>query len=93
MKYKKGLAPIVIILIVLGIAAICGFAYFEGKNSTLGNSGICGENGEFCPGTPAYEKRMNQQESARPQVSTILPQYVGDAFHVRLEIQVEMCRP
>ncbi len=37
MKYNKGFAPIIILLITLGVLAVGGVAYFSGKNSAPKN--------------------------------------------------------
>ncbi len=37
MKYNKGFAPIIILLITLGVLAVGGVVYFAGKNSALKN--------------------------------------------------------
>ncbi len=38
MKYNKGFAPVVVLLIVLGVLAVGGVAYFAGKSSTPKNT-------------------------------------------------------
>src|SRR3990167_11393283 len=37
MKYNKGFAPLVVLLIVLGVLAVGGVAYFAGKSSAPKN--------------------------------------------------------
>ncbi|MEI8270014.1 MAG: hypothetical protein WCG45_01470 [bacterium] len=64
MKKNKGFAPILIALIVAGVLVVCGVIYFFSKNSYNNapeNTGICGRNGEFCPGTPGYEERIKRE--------------------------------
>ncbi len=78
------------ILIVLGLI-IGGWYYSQHKKP--GNTGICGNNGEFCPGTPGYEARMKRelgekfltQEDAKILVEKTWGKYIpqeGTSFNV-----------
>lgn len=64
-----------IIAIILGIIVVGGGTYYLGKSDTKKeinkqenvtpnneNTGICGNNGEFCPGTPGYEERIKREK-------------------------------
>ena len=79
MKYNKGFAPVVILLIVLGVLAVGGVAYFAGtKNNPTSkneNTGICGPGGIFCkdnnnPPTDQNPPSKNPPVSTNSKVTT-----------------------
>jgi len=74
MNKNKGFIGIgLIVAIVLGIVVVGGGAYYLGNKSHPKNTGICGENGELCPGTPGYEERMEKKRQNEPVVENNQP--------------------
>lgn len=76
MKYNKGFTPIIILLIVLGVLAVGGVAYFAGKSSAPKNE--VSDNSNYFPTTtnnnppqqtPPPANNPPQQQTPPPQVS------------------------
>ena len=63
MKYNKGLAPVLILVIVLGVLAVGGVAYFAGKSSAPKN--IVSDNSNYYP--------PDQQDYNPPVTNTQTP--------------------
>lgn len=70
MKYNKGFAPLVVLLIVLGVLAVGGVAYFAGKSSTPKNEVT--DNSNYFPTTeqnytpPTTNNNPPQQQTPSP---------------------------
>src|ERR1035437_8270873 len=70
MKYNKGFAPVVVLLIVLGVLAVGGVAYFAGKSSTPKNE--VADNSNYFPTTeqnytpPTTNNNPPQQQTPPP---------------------------
>jgi hypothetical protein len=70
MKYNKGFAPVVILLIVLGVLAVSGVAYFAGKSSAPKNK--VSDNSNYFPTTeqnytpPTTNNNPTQQQTPPP---------------------------
>ncbi|MCE9585687.1 hypothetical protein K8Q94_03655 [Candidatus Nomurabacteria bacterium] len=68
MKYNKGFAPVVVLLIVLGVLAVGGVAYFAGKSSTP----KVADNSNYFPTTeqnytpPTTNNNPSQQQTPPP---------------------------
>jgi hypothetical protein len=66
---NKNRLIISILIIVIGL----GFLYYKEKNKDTyhgpENTGFCGSNGEFCPGTPGYEERMKKEQLEKKEES------------------------
>lgn len=75
MKYKKGFASLIVLLIALGVLVVGGVVYFAGtKNNSTSkneNTGICGPGGIFCKDNNNLPADLNQSTSSKnPPVST-----------------------
>ena len=97
MKYNKGFAPLVVLLIVLGVLAVGGVAYFAGKSSTPKNE--VADNSNYFPTTeqnytPPTTTNNNPPAqtpppSNNPPPQTLPPQpsntatYSGNGFSVQ----------
>lgn len=74
MKYNKGFAPIAILLVVLGVLAVGGVAYFAGKSSAPKNE--VNDNSNYFPTTqqnytpPTTNNNSPQQQTPPPSTST-----------------------
>jgi hypothetical protein len=70
MKYNKGFAPLVVLLIVLGVLAVGGVAYFAGKSSTPKNE--VADNSNYYPpvqqnqNSPTTNNNPPQQQTPPP---------------------------
>lgn len=70
MKYNKGFAPLVILLIIVGVLAVAGVAYFAGKNSSPKNE--IADNSNYSPMTeqnytaPTTNNNPLQQKTPPP---------------------------
>ncbi|HQV64839.1 MAG TPA: hypothetical protein PKZ56_01250 [Candidatus Paceibacterota bacterium] len=56
MNKKRWIAVIVLIIILIILAF-----FYDKKDSGPENTGTCGNNGEFCPGTPGYKERIKEE--------------------------------
>lgn len=71
MKYNKGFASLAVLLIVLGVLAVGGVAYFAGKSSTPKNE--VSDNSNYFPTTeqnytpPTTDNNPPQQQTPPPQ--------------------------
>lgn len=80
MKYNKGFAPVVVLLIVLGVLAVGGVAYFAGKSSTPKNE--VADNSNYYPpvqqnqNPPTINNNPPQQQTP-PPANNPPPQQAG----------------
>jgi hypothetical protein len=111
MNKNKGIIGIgLIIAIVFGIVVVSGGTYYFSKgfnNTNNENTGICGINGEFCPGTPGYEARIKREkqnqeivenkqincDSNSPSTIKVLSPNGGEAYNPgqKITIKWESC--
>ena len=69
MKYNKGFAPLIILLIVLGVLAVGGVAYFAGKSSTPKNT--VSDNSNYYP--PVNQNQNPTTTNNNPPAQTPPP--------------------
>lgn len=86
MKYNKGFAPVLVLIIVLGVLAVGGVAYFAGKSSAPKNEVTDNSNyfppvqqNQNPPVTSNTKNNVTPPVTIKPSISVLLPK-TGDTL-------------